>query len=86
MTLWCRIWDIPSALPCVLGANTPLGLLMYDAPGNMSAQLMKADLPRFASGDRLRGSDNEVRAVVEGSGAYYGQYVLDPSTTESRTR
>jgi Lipocalin-like domain len=60
--------------------RTPLGMLMYDGNGHVSAQLMKMDLPRFASGDRLRGSDAEVRAVVEGSASYYGKYTIDPST------
>jgi hypothetical protein len=35
------------------------------------------DLPRFASGDRLRGSDEEVRAVVEGSASYYGKCTVN---------
>ncbi len=45
----------------------------------MSAQLMNPDRPRFASGDRLRGSDAEVRAATDGYIAYYGTYTVDMS-------
>ena len=60
--------------------QTPLGSPMYARGGTVSVHLMRADLPRFASGDRMRGSDAEVRAVVEGSASYYGTYTVNPST------
>ena len=35
---------------------------------------MDPDRPRFASGDRARGTDAEIRAAFIGSFAYYGTY------------
>lgn len=55
------------------------GQLLYDAGGHMSAQLMTPDRPKFASGDRLRGSDAELRAATDGYIAYYGTYSVDVS-------
>jgi hypothetical protein len=53
------------------------GQLIYDAAGHMSAHLMMPDRPRFASGDRARGTDAEVRVAFVGYLAYYGTYTVD---------
>ena len=55
------------------------GRLMYDAAGHMSAQLMNPDRAKFASGDLVLGSDDEMRAALGGYIAYYGTYTLDAS-------
>ena len=39
----------------------PVGLLLYGPDGYMSATLMRPHRPPFASGDRLRGTPEEVR-------------------------
>jgi hypothetical protein len=57
----------------------PVGLLLYGADGYMSATLMRPDRPPFASGDRLRGTAEEVRLASEGFLAYCGTYDLDAS-------
>ena len=57
----------------------PVGLLLYGADGYMSATLMRPDRPPFASGDRLRGTPEEVRLASEGFLAYSGTYDLDAS-------
>ena len=57
----------------------PVGLLLYGADGYMSATLMRPDRPPFASGDRLRGTPEEVRLASEGFLAYCGTYDLDAS-------
>lgn len=57
----------------------PLGRLLYDDAGNMSAQLMRADRPRFAASDPARGTDTEVRAAFDGHVAYFGTYSIDDS-------
>ena len=59
-----------------LGAN-PLGVLTYDAFGNMAVQLMRRDRPAFASGDRLGGALNEIKAAFEGYHAYFGTFTVD---------
>ena len=55
----------------------PKGRLSYDAAGRMSLHLMNPDLPHFASSDRARGTDAEVRAAFVGYLAYYGRYEVD---------
>ncbi len=56
----------------------PQGMLNYNADGTMMVLLTKPDRPTFTSGDRLRGTDAEVRAAFEGCTAYGGRYTLDP--------
>jgi hypothetical protein len=51
-----------------------IGQLMYDAEGNMSAFVARANVPPFASGDLSGGSDAEVRSAFDGFVAYFGTY------------
>lgn len=53
------------------------GMCLYDATGHMSLQIMRVDRPRFASGDFLSGTDDEVVAAAKGYLAYGGTYVED---------
>jgi hypothetical protein len=53
------------------------GMLMYDNRGHMSALLMDPDRPRFASGDMMNGSPEELKAAFEKFDAYCGTYSLD---------
>ncbi len=53
------------------------GLAIFDASGYMSAQLMRPDRPGFASGNQSAGSDDEIRAAVQGYTAYYGRCEID---------
>jgi hypothetical protein len=55
----------------------PQGMLMYDAYGNMSAQLSRKDRARFAVGDQLRGTPEEIKAAFESYNAYWGRYEVD---------
>ena len=54
------------------------GQIIYDARGNMSAQVMREERPAFASQDSARATDVEVRAAYEGYVAYFGTYTVDP--------
>ena len=58
----------------------PKGQLLYDASGNMSAQLMKADRASFVSRDPARGTDAEVRDAFDGYIGYFGTYSVDMAT------
>lgn len=60
----------------VLGAGGQ-GLLMYDAQGHMSGQMMRADRPLFASGDQQKGTYAELQAAFGGYIAYFGTYEVD---------
>ena len=56
-----------------------VGQLFYDVHGNMSAHVMRADRPTFASDDSGAGTDAEVHAAFEGHTSYFGTYTIDPS-------
>jgi lipocalin-like protein len=56
-----------------------VGQLMYDAEGNMSALVARANVPPFASGDSCIGTDAEVRAAFDGFVAYFGTYSFNLS-------
>jgi len=59
---------------------------MYDSGGHVAVQLLDPDRPRFASDDRARGTDAEMRAAFVGSFAYYGRYVVDAAAGTVRHR
>jgi len=50
---------------------------MYDAQGNMAAQLAQGHRKHFRTADRKAGSAEETRAAFEGYQAYYGRYSVD---------
>lgn len=56
---------------------TPNGLMVIDAAGWFTISITRPGLPKFASGNRERGSAEENRAVVAGSIAYFGRYSID---------
>jgi len=57
-----------------LYGRDPFGILTYDSSGNMSVLLMRRDRPRFASGELLSGTPEEIKAAFEGFNAYCGTY------------
>ena len=57
--------------------DDPKGVIMYDAHGNMSAQLFRADRQDFASDDRTTASDSEIRASFLSFTAYYGTFSVN---------
>ena len=54
-----------------------VGIVMYDANGHMSAQIMRPDHPAFASCDIFKGTPMETKSTVEGFVAYYGTYEVN---------
>lgn len=54
-----------------------IGMLTFDAAGNMTVQLMRADRPPFASGDIQKGTPEEIKRAFEGSIAYFGRYEIN---------
>jgi hypothetical protein len=61
------------------GAN-PKGSMMVDANGRFSITVVRSDLPRFASNNRMTGTAEENKAIVQGVIAYFGTYDIDEST------
>ena len=61
--------------------ENPLGLLMFDRSGNVMHILSKPGLPKFATNNRLTGTDAENRAVIQGMVAGFGTYTVDSDDT-----
>lgn len=57
----------------------PKGLLMIDPQGRYSLQIFKSERPKFASGDRAKGTPAEYEAAVLGSSTHFGTLTADPS-------
>jgi lipocalin-like protein len=58
----------------------PIGTMMVDAGGRFSITVVRSDLPRFASDNRMTGTPSENAAVVQGCIAYFGTYTIDEAT------
>jgi hypothetical protein len=63
-----------------LYGESPMGLTMFDRSGNYMSYLAKPDLPKFASKNRLKGTDAENRGVVQGMISGYGTYAVEGDT------
>jgi len=58
------------------GAN-PKGMAVYDDKGRFIFLLQRATLPSFASANRLTGTPEENKAIVQGSIGYFGKYSIN---------
>ncbi|MGB6877553.1 MAG: lipocalin-like domain-containing protein [Candidatus Acidiferrales bacterium] len=54
------------------------GQLMYSAEGRMSAQLMRAKMPRFAKDDTREATPEERASAWLDYFGYFGTYLIDP--------
>ncbi len=55
----------------------PSGTLMFSPNGHYSLEVMRANLPKFASNDRDKPSTDESKAVAQGSIAHFGTYSVN---------
>jgi hypothetical protein len=55
----------------------PQGLIMYDAMGNMSVNLMRSDRSPFSVPDKAKSTLEEAKAAIETYEAYFGTYEVD---------
>lgn len=55
----------------------PQGLASFDRNGRYVLLIARADLPKFASGNRTEGTPEENKVVVQGSIAHFGRYTVD---------
>jgi Lipocalin-like domain len=53
------------------------GVAIFEANGRFSLQLVRSDLPKFASNKRDKGTPDENKAVVQGSITYFGTYSVN---------
>jgi len=67
-------WTIESAGDTY--SSTPKGSLILTANGRYSLQLLRPDLPKYASNNRTKGTPAEYKATVEGSLSYFGTYSI----------
>jgi hypothetical protein len=61
-----------------LGKNA-VGRITYDDAGCVAVQVMRAGRPKFASGDMLGGTPDEVFEAWAGFVSYAGRYKIDES-------
>ncbi|MBS1133973.1 MAG: hypothetical protein H6R02_1114 [Burkholderiaceae bacterium] len=64
----------------VFGPN-PKGMLTYDAKGNYAYVILRADLPKIASNNRMSPTPEESKAISTGVLAAYGKYSFNPDGT-----
>jgi hypothetical protein len=53
------------------------GMLMFDAGGHYSSQLCVSGRPKFAAGDRYKGTPEENAAAVHGCNPHWGRYLVN---------
>ena len=57
--------------------KNPIGQIMYDPRGHMSAAIMRRDRPKFAVPDKFRGEAAEIKSAFDGFECYFGTYQVD---------
>lgn len=57
----------------------PIGMLMYDKLGNMSAQAMRRGRAKLGSDDVHLADPEQAKAALTGYNAYFGTYTIDPA-------
>jgi hypothetical protein len=55
----------------------PIGILVYDATGHMSVNMMRRGRPRLASDEQHLVTPEEAKAAFIGYVAYFGTYTID---------
>ena len=58
----------------------PVGLAVFDRSGYVISFLSKPELPKFTTPNRLKGTDEEYRGVMQGMIAGFGTYTIDGDT------
>lgn len=54
----------------------PRGSLILTPDGHFSVIVLNANLPKFASNNRFKGTEEENQLIVHGSIAYFGSYTV----------
>ncbi len=55
------------------------GMMFFASAGQFSFQVIRSDIPKLASNNRLQGTADEFKAVAQGINSYFGIYSLDDS-------
>jgi hypothetical protein len=59
---------------------SPKGLMMIDAEGRYTVQIYRSERPRFASGEKKKGTSAEFEAAVMGASTHFGTLAIDEET------
>src|SRR6266702_4310781 len=65
----------------LLGENAT-GLLILESAGGFSWQIIRPDIPTFASNNRLNGTPEEYKAVAQSILSFFGTYTVDDAGKE----
>ena len=57
-----------------------IGMLVLDARGHMSMQIMSPGRPKFAVNSRVNGTPDENKGAVHGMISYFGRYTIDETS------
>ena len=60
--------------------DKPVGLFIFDRSGYVTQILSRGELPKFATPNRLKGTDKEYRAVMENMLSSWGTYTVAGDT------
>jgi hypothetical protein len=71
---------LPDGSRVELYGPSPQGILMFDARGNYSLQILRANRAKFAANDKGQGTPEEYKAAVQGSNTHFGKYTVDETT------
>lgn len=63
----------------------PRGMAMFDGT-HQSIIILRAEMPKFASNNRLKGTAEENMAAVQGSLAFFGPYTFDEAAKSLNTK
>lgn len=69
----------PDGTRTALYGPRPAGLLIFGADGRYEVQIAAPGRPKFASGDKAKGTAEEYRAASVGYNAHFGSYAVDPA-------
>ena len=58
---------------------SPQGLVIFDGRGHYALVNSRADLPKYSSNDRMKGTEDEYKAISQGSIAHFGTYTVNES-------
>jgi Lipocalin-like domain len=59
--------------------SSPIGTASFDDHGRFSVIIMRSDLPKIASNNRMTATAEENKAILQGGIAYFGSYSISES-------
>lgn len=68
---------LPDGSRVQLYGPNPQGILMFDASGRYSMQILRDGRPKFAANDKSKGTPEEYKAAVQGSNSHFGTYTVN---------